>query len=394
MRGVALINCPECRREISDQSQVCINCGFPMVRESREDHLVNVLIKNDEKRVKNLMTRAYLELEDREYQKAEELGEKALELEPKLAEAYILKLLVQLKVSDTKEMVASADRSLTEYKDYNRALRFARGEDRDRILGYNREVLERFERDKKEKTYQKGIALLHRALTEEDYISAAEKFESIPDHKDALERSEEARRLGEQEKKQTLYKEAVEKKELAMEKAKATEDDQKEAAVLLQEAGLTFQSIGDYKDAKEQNRVCEAKALDITREATYRRALEIKEKACREEEYQEAAELFHRIPDYKDALSLGQDCEEQGKKVGAEYLESLLKKRKRKKILKKAVVTTAVVILLVMVILGGLTNFTYSLEEYQNLQQGQGEYLWQGTLEQIKNWFTNLGNRF
>ncbi len=392
MRGVALVNCPECQREISDQSEVCINCGFPMMKEYRGDHLVNVLIKNDDKRVKNLMTRAYLELEDREYQKAEELGEKALELEPKLAEAYILKLLVQLEVSGTEEMVASADRPLTEYKDYNRALRFARGEERDRILGYNREVQERFETEKREEIYRRAKTAMNRALTMEDYEGAAVKFESIPDHKDALELAEEARRQGEEEKQQSVYVDATEKMERAKEMARSTEREK--AAALLQEAGLEFQSIEDYQDAKERRETCEAEALNLTRELTYERAMEKKQAACREEEYHQAASLFNSISGHRDAESLAKACEEQGKKVGAQYLETLLRKRKRKKTVKKVVVTTAVVLILVAVILGGLTNFTYSLEEYYSLQQGQGEYLWREAFQQLKNWLAHAGSIF
>ena len=28
---MALINCPECGKEISDKSEVCIHCGFPLI---------------------------------------------------------------------------------------------------------------------------------------------------------------------------------------------------------------------------------------------------------------------------------------------------------------------------------------------------------------------------
>jgi|GEM_PF-5067054 len=365
-----------------------------MVKEFREDHLINVLIKNDEKRVKNLMTRAKLELEDQEYQKAEELTEKALELEPKFSEAYILKLLVLLKVSDEKAMVTSVDRPLTEYKEYNRALRFALEEDRDKILAYNCEVLERFEEEENEKIYQRAKAAMHRAVTEEDYEAAAAKFESIPEYKEALELCEEARRLGDAEKKGKVYLEAAGKMELAKEKEKSKEMEMKEVASLLQEAGQQFHSIEDYKDSKERKETCEEESLRLKQEVTYQKAIKKKQEDRREEEYQETAKLFYSISGYKDADIFAKECEEQGKKAGAQYLETLLKKRRRKKVLKKAVLTTVVVIILVVAILGGLTNFTYSLEEYHNLQQGQEEYLWQEAFEQIKNWLFNVGNIF
>ena len=388
MRVVALVNCPECQKEISDQSQNCIHCGFPMVNDFKDHHLINVLAKNDEKRGKNLMIRAKLELEEKEYTKAEELTEKALELDPKLPEAYLLKLLVLLQVSDEREMVASVDRPLTEYMDYNRALRFAKGEEHERIREYNREVLERFEKEKHEKTYQKGIAAMEHAMTEEDYEGAAAKLESISEYKDALELSKEARRRGEAEKQEKVYLQAVERMELVKDKEPET------VASLLQEAGVLFQSIENYKDAKERKKECEEKALGLHQEVTYQKGMEKKETARYEQEFQEAAKLFYRITGYKDADSLAKECEEQGKKVGNDYLETLLKKRKRRRILKKTLKVALVVIILVVLVLGGLTNFTYSLEEYHNLQQGQGEYLWQEAIEQIKNWFAYAYNIF
>lgn len=27
---MALIECPECKKEISDQSEICIHCGYPI----------------------------------------------------------------------------------------------------------------------------------------------------------------------------------------------------------------------------------------------------------------------------------------------------------------------------------------------------------------------------
>lgn len=29
---MALINCPECGKEVSDNAEVCVNCGFPIVK--------------------------------------------------------------------------------------------------------------------------------------------------------------------------------------------------------------------------------------------------------------------------------------------------------------------------------------------------------------------------
>lgn len=385
---MALVNCPECQREISNQSQYCIHCGFPMVKDYSDNHLINVLVMNDEKRAKNIMIRAKLELEDKEYTKAEALTENALELEPKLWEAYLIKLFVLLQVSDEKEMVATVTRPLTEFKEYNRALRFAQPDDREKLLQYNREVLKRFENEENEKVYQMAKASMNRGVTEEDYEEAAAAFESIVEYKDAKALSKESRQRGEAKKQQKVYEQAVEKMDLAKDR------EYGEATSLLLEAGELFQSIENYKDAKERRTGCEEEALRIKNEATYKMGMEIKGGARQQYDYQEAAKLFYSISGYKNAEILAKECEEQGKKVGADYLETLLRKRRRSKIMKKAVITLAIVTVLVLAIVGGLTNFTYSLEEYYNLQQGGEAYLWQEVFEQIRIRFSDIRNNF
>ena len=50
---MALINCPECGREISDKASACIHCGFPLDQESRtkpmsNDTLKKIVISNPE----------------------------------------------------------------------------------------------------------------------------------------------------------------------------------------------------------------------------------------------------------------------------------------------------------------------------------------------------------
>ena len=34
---MALMKCPECGKEVSDQSETCIHCGYPLKKESKEE---------------------------------------------------------------------------------------------------------------------------------------------------------------------------------------------------------------------------------------------------------------------------------------------------------------------------------------------------------------------
>ncbi len=309
---MALFNCPECLSKISDQSLYCINCGLPIGNGA-----------------KNLLIRARIYLEDEEYLRAEKLIEKALDREPRNAKAYLLKLLTSLEVRGEKEMVHRVQKPLTDFKDYNRAVKFAGDQDLETLQKYNREVLERFENEQKEKTYQKAQKLKGKALGEEDYLEAAQSFEGISEYKDSLELSQTCRGAAEELKKEEIYQEALEKMKLGKKK------DKEEASSLYIKAGELFKSLGRYKEA--------------------------------------------------DALQ--KECEKMGEKIGEDYLGALLKKRKRKKLLKKALLFSAGMLVSAIIILGLLTNFTYSREVYTRLLLGQEEYLWQEMMEQIKNWF-------
>ena len=53
---MALINCPECGKEISDRVKACPNCGFPLQEETNEVKQVEITnVKIDKKKTKKLL---------------------------------------------------------------------------------------------------------------------------------------------------------------------------------------------------------------------------------------------------------------------------------------------------------------------------------------------------
>lgn len=36
---MALVECPECKKEVSDQSTLCVNCGYPLNKEEKKDSI-------------------------------------------------------------------------------------------------------------------------------------------------------------------------------------------------------------------------------------------------------------------------------------------------------------------------------------------------------------------
>jgi len=92
-----------------------------------------------------LIRRAYLSMEDNEWDKADELLELALNSEPENAKAYIGKLCVQLRIAHEKDL-SSLGSSLNEYNQYRRALQFADQKYKETLELYVLPPNERYER--------------------------------------------------------------------------------------------------------------------------------------------------------------------------------------------------------------------------------------------------------
>lgn len=82
-----------------------------------------------------LLKRVFMFLEDGKWQDAEEYCEKVLDLEPENAEAYIGKLMAELKVKKESDL-ASLRTPIDEMENYKKAIRFADESTRIRLTGY------------------------------------------------------------------------------------------------------------------------------------------------------------------------------------------------------------------------------------------------------------------
>ena len=97
-----MMNCNSCKNLIPEDSEFCPFCGNKVVRNLVE-HSDNVeplhLYQPDA-----LLKRAFLFLEEKLFDKADTYVEAVLNKEPENAEAYLAKLLVELRVSSIDEL--------------------------------------------------------------------------------------------------------------------------------------------------------------------------------------------------------------------------------------------------------------------------------------------------
>ena len=200
-----------------------------------------VVEKNDN--VAPLLRRTYLFLEDKDFVSADKYVEKILDINPEYAEAYFIKVLVELGVTNVEELVDNARDELSSNANYQRALRFADEKFKAKLIGYNAGIVKKAEERRKEQIYQLAVAKLSERL----YLEAIKIFESISDYKDSSNQIKRCYELIELAKKENIYCTAVTRI------TNRVVDD-----VVLKQSIQDLQSISGYKDADEK--VCELQA--------------------------------------------------------------------------------------------------------------------------------------
>jgi len=129
-----------------------------------------------------LLKRAFIVLGDEDWQKADQLLENVLNLDPENSRAYIGKLMVQLQAQEESMIPAKAAlmeiKSLSEFSDYEKALRFADAEYRG--------VLEGFEPKRKEILYQESLVKMESATSSKQFDFLANRLDSISEYKDSF----------------------------------------------------------------------------------------------------------------------------------------------------------------------------------------------------------------
>ena len=140
----------------------------------------------------SLLKRAFLFLEDGDWDSADEYCEKVLDVDPECAKAYVGKMLVDFELRRENDLVDYEDAAaITNHVHYQKACRFADDKYRTVLEGYVTENIKKKEQQQKETIYKTAMGCINAAQTTkrkdyyELYLQAAEQFEKIPGYKDA-----------------------------------------------------------------------------------------------------------------------------------------------------------------------------------------------------------------
>lgn len=228
-----------------------------------------------------LLKRVFLFLEDGEWSSADEYCEKVLDLDPENAQAYLGKLMAELRISK-QELLADCDQPFDNDNNYKKILRFADQQLKQTVQGYISDINQRNENQRLQNIYQNGIFKMDSASKEEEYLEAAQIFQSISGYENASVLADECISKAEVIQKDRDYQCGCVKIEeyyaRVHEKGYSCDDDQ--PLILVEAAMEAFQNCFDWKDAGEKITFCQNEIQIIKRKQQEDRL----EQECREQE--------------------------------------------------------------------------------------------------------------
>ena len=226
-----------------------------------------------------LLRRAFMFLEDGDWEKADDFCEQVLNLEPENAQAYLGKLMAELHVHRPKDL-PNCKRPFDGSNNYRKVLRFGDEQLSVKMKNCIKHINERNENERLTGIYSRAMNTMNAADTEAAYKSAAEIFKTIPGFKDADVFA-----------KQCLEKAEVCRKDLIYKAGKAQMAGKTLAGY--ESAIQSFRRISGWKDADEQIFACQ-RGIDEIKAKEAAEQLEKERKAEAERAEQERKKALTR----------------------------------------------------------------------------------------------------
>ena len=211
-----------------------------------------VVMNSGSANIAPLLKRAFMFLEDGNWQEADEYCEKVLDLEPECAEAYLGKLMAELRVHKQEELADLAE-PFNDYNNYQKAIRFGD----DKLIGALKGCIVHInERNKYEhlaSIYHNAEDSLKTAKTEKQCLEIASTLDGIAEFEGAKELAANCREQAEIFRKDSIYNAAVYRSTGYVIDAKNS------YRIAIEQ----FESVSGWRDADERAAACKQKLEEI-----------------------------------------------------------------------------------------------------------------------------------
>lgn len=208
-----------------------------------------VVVSGSNAAVEPLLKRAFMFLEDGNWQEADTYCEKVLDQDPENAQAYLGKLMAELQVRKQAQL-SDCEQSFEDNGNYLKILRFGDKKLQNALDGYISHIKDRNETARLTGIYNAVVQMMESADSEGLYKAAASKFRDISGFKDADELAQECLEKAEVCRKDEIYNNGC----------RCLGDNTIGA---MNAAIQYFKSISGWKDADEKVYACQKKIEEI-----------------------------------------------------------------------------------------------------------------------------------
>ena len=291
-----------------------------------------------------LLKRAFMFLEDGDWRQANEYCEKVLDMDPENAEAYLGKLMAELKVGK-REKLPDQPQPFNKSNNYAKACRFSDTLSAE-LKGCTEHIIRRNEEARVAGVYDRACQTKRNARCEEDFEKAIKLFQSIIKHRDSQSMIQQCH----EGVMNCRYQAACQQK------ASASSEAAYKAASQL------FANLGQYKDAAAQAAECLELAEASRKDDIYQTASYKMSNTSDQNSWEYAIRLFKSIPGWKDADAKVAECENKIAELKArrqekERQEQLAREKAAKEAkLKKQITMIASAVAAVIVAVALLVN--------------------------------------
>lgn len=242
--------------------------------DNRTTTIKETIISSGNANTDALIKRIFMFLDDGDWNSADEYCEKVLDIDPENAQAYLGKLMADVKVRN-KESLKNCKEPFASNPNYLKVVRFGDDKLKEKLQEYIRIIEERNEAERIERIYQNACNLMTKNQPAM-YLKAAELFGSIVDYKDSAFKQSECKEKAESTRKDIIYEEA---KTLM----------QKKDIPSYEEAIVKFESISGWRDASELASQCRRSIEEINLKKEQERLEAIRKAEAEKAEKERAA---------------------------------------------------------------------------------------------------------